>query len=118
MKAIIILAAALSLSGALTACNKAADAPTKPAASNDTASMDMSGAVKSGSSSGKITELDKAGGIVTIAHGPIPAVGWPAMTMGFKADAKVLAGFAVGNQVDFDLTLKGSDATVTAIKKQ
>ena len=114
MKTIIIFAAAL----ALTACNKAADAPAKPAASNDMASMDMSAAAKTGTGSGKITELDKAGGKITIAHGPIPAVGWPEMTMGFKADPKMLESVAVGDQVNFTLSLKGNDGTVTALKKR
>ena len=118
MKTTIILATTLAGSLALTACNKAADAPAKPAASNDMASMDMSAATKTGSGSGKITELDKAGGRVTIDHGPIPAVGWPAMTMGFKVDPRLLADIAVGDQVDFTLSLKGSDGTVTAIAKQ
>ena len=118
MKTITIITTALAGSLALTACNKAADAPAKPAASNDMASMDMSAATKTGSGSGKITELDKAGGRVTIDHGPIPEVGWPAMTMGFKADPKMLDGFAVGDQVDFSLSFKGNEGMVTAISKQ
>ena len=118
MKTTIILATTLAGSLALTACSKAADAPAKPAASNDMASIDMSVATKTGSVSGKITELDKAGGKVTIDHGPTPAVGWPAMTMGFKADPKMIGDLAVGDQVDFTLSLKGNDGTVTAIAKQ
>ncbi|MEO7247506.1 MAG: copper-binding protein [Novosphingobium sp.] len=115
MKTITILATAL----ALTACNKAADVPAKPVASTDMPSMDMSAAaVKTGHGSGKITALDKAGGKITITHGPIAGVGWPAMTMEFKANAKELEAITVGDQVDFDLTLKGSEATVTAIKKR
>jgi Cu(I)/Ag(I) efflux system protein CusF len=114
MKQIIILAAAL----ALTACNKAADAPAKPAGTNDMAAIDMSAAAKTGSGSGKITALDKAGGNITIDHGPIPAVGWSAMTMGFKADPKILESVAIGDLVDFTLSLKGNDGTVTAIKKR
>ena len=82
------------------------------------ASMDMSAASKTGSSSGKVTELDKAGGKITIEHGPIPAVGWPEMTMGFKADPKLISDLAVGDQVEFTLSLKGNDGTVTAIAKQ
>ena len=118
MKTITIFATALAGSLALAACNKAADAPAKPAASNDIASMDMSAATKTGSGSGKITALDKAGGKVTIDHGPIPAVSWPAMTMGFNADPKMLEGVAVGDQVDFTLSLKGNDGTVTAISRK
>ena len=117
MKTITILTTALAGSLALTACNKAADAPAKPAASTDMASIDMSVATKTGSGSGKITELDKAGGKITIEHGPIPAVGWPEMTMGFKADPKMISDLAVGDQVDFTMSLKGNDVTVMAITK-
>lgn len=118
MKTTIILATTLAGSLALTACNKAADAPAKPATSNDMASMDMSAAAKTGSGSGKITELDKAGGKVTINHGPIPAVGWSAMTMEFKANPKLLEGLTVGDQVDFTLSLKGNDGTVMHVIKR
>ena len=114
MKTVIVLASALTLA----ACNQAANAPTKASAANDTAGMEMSAAAKTGSGSGKITELDKAGGKIAIAHGPIPALNWPAMTMGFNADPKILDGIAVGDQVDFDLTLKGNEAMVTALMKR
>jgi Cu/Ag efflux protein CusF len=114
MKKITIFAAALALS----ACNKVAETPTEPAASNDMAGMEMSAAVKTASSTGKITEIDKAGGKVTIAHGPIPAVGWPAMTMGFKAAPKLLEGVGTGDQVDFTISLKGNDGTVTALTRK
>ena len=118
MKTITILTTALAGSLALTTCNKAANAPKKPTASNDMASMDMTATSKTANGSGKVTELDKAGGKITIEHGPIPAVGWPEMTMGFKADPKMISDLAVGDQVDFTLSLKGNDGTVTAIAKQ
>ena len=118
MKTITILTTALAGSLALTACNKAADAPEKPTASNDMASMDMTATSKTANGSGKVTELDKAGGKITIEHGPIPAVGWPEMTMGFKADPKLISDLAVGDQVEFTLSLKGNDGTVTAIATQ
>ena len=118
MNTTIILVTALAGSLVLSACNKAANAPTKPAASTDMAGMDMSATIKAAKGSGKVTELDATGGKVTIDHGPILAVGWPAMTMGFQADPQMLEGVAVGDQVDFTLSLKGNDATVTAIAKQ
>lgn len=67
---------------------------------------------------GKVTAIDPAAGTVTIAHSAIPEVKWPAMIMAFKADPKLLAGVATGDQVAFDLTVKGSEGEVTAIKKQ
>ena len=114
MKTVTILVIALSLS----ACNKAADVPMKPAAANDMASKNMRFAAKIGAGSGKITEQDKTGGKITIAHGAIPAFGWPAMTMEFKADPKMLETATVGDRVNFELSLMGKDATVTAITEK
>ncbi|MBJ7388247.1 MAG: copper-binding protein [Sphingomonadaceae bacterium] len=56
-------------------------------------------------------------GKITLEPGPIPAVGWPAMTMGFKSKPELLADIAVGDKVDFDLTISGNAGQVTAIKK-
>ena len=114
MKTIAILVTALLLS----ACNKAADVPTKLPAANDMASKNMRVAAKIGAGSGKITELDKTGGKITIAHGAIPAFGWPAMTMEFKADPKTLETATVGDRVKFELSRMGNDATVTAITEK
>lgn len=50
-------------------------------------------------------------------HEAIPAVGWPAMKMGFSAKPDLRNGFAVGDKVDFDLTVTGNAGEVTAIKK-
>lgn len=42
------------------------------------------------------------GGQVTLSHEPVPAIGWPAMTMTFKLDPPGLAaGVKVGDQVAF-----------------
>jgi Cu(I)/Ag(I) efflux system membrane fusion protein len=39
---------------------------------------------------------------VTLSHEPVPAIGWPAMTMTFKLDSPGLAaGVKVGDQVAF-----------------
>ena len=65
--------------------------------------------------SGVIKKLDAKGGSVTLQHGPIAALKWPAMTMAFKVDPGLLQGLKVGQKVAF--TVK-SDATpeIVAIK--
>ena len=69
-----------------------------------------------GQGTGVIRAVDQKGGTVTIQHGPIPAVGWPAMTMTFKArPASLLKSLKVGQGVRFDLSVKGYAAEVTAI---
>ena len=57
--------------------------------------MDMKGMEKNGASdkaagnthrgSGVVKKIDSASGDITIAHEPIKTLGWPAMTMSFKA---------------------------------
>jgi len=87
-------------------------------AQDDMAGMSMSGApaAKSGKSTGVVKAIDTKADTVTIQHGPIPAVGWPAMTMTFKAKpATLLDGLKIGETVDFSATTRGMDAEVTAV---
>ncbi len=109
---------------ALSACGQPEDpAPveTSPAAATAPASGAMSpatspdAAVKTGYGAGVITAVDPAAGTVTINHEPIPAVNWPAMTMSFKAGPAVLREAAVGDRVQFDLTVRGGTGEITAI---
>ena len=57
-------------------------------------------------------------GTVNVSHGPIAAIGWPAMTMAFTAKPELLGGVAVGDKIAFDLTVRGNAGEVTAIAKQ
>lgn len=51
---------------------------------------------------GTIKSLDTAGSSVTLAHGPLPALGWPAMTMTFPVEnASLLRGHKAGERVRF-----------------
>ena len=53
---------------------------------------------------GKINRIDAEAGTVNITHGPIKALNWPGMTMGFRvADKSLLKGLKAGDEVDFDL---------------
>ena len=64
---------------------------------------------------GVVKKIDDKTGSVTIAHDPIKALNWPAMTMPFKvADKVLLAKVKVGAKVRFDL----SGQTITAIRPQ
>ena len=104
----------------LAACGRQTDEPVAAAsATADAGSATSPGAVsKSGSGEGIITAVDAAAGTVTIQHGAIAAVGWPAMTMSFKANPALVRQAAVGNRVQFDLTVQGNAAEVTAIRPQ
>ncbi|MES1157113.1 MAG: copper-binding protein [Alphaproteobacteria bacterium] len=69
--------------------------------------------------SGVITAIDPISYTVTISHGPIAAINWPAMTMTFTAqDPAILKGLAVGDHVSFQLKSVSEPGTVIAIHKQ
>lgn len=73
-------------------------------------------ATKTGTGAGVITAIDPKAGTLTIKHGPIPAVGWPAMTMMFKATPPtLLKGLRVGQRIAFDAKVRGMNAEVTAV---
>lgn len=113
----------------LAACGQKPDeksevavAPTAPAAApaGGMASMTTAAAPaeKMGKGAGTVTVLDKTAGAITISHGPIPEIGWPAMTMAFKAAPSVTESVKVGDKVAFDLTLRGKVGEITAIRPQ
>lgn len=123
MKKTMVLIALIALPFGLSGCDKKPEAPkaeaSKAAASTDTMSnMAMPAGSKMGKGSGTVTAVDATAGKITLDHGAIPAVGWPAMKMGFSAKPDVLNGVAVGDKVDFDVTVTDSAGEVTAIKKQ
>lgn len=80
---------------ALAACGGAERAPEQSTTRNQAQSTQQ----KVYSGSGTVTAV--AGDQVTIDHGPIEAVGWPAMTMTFTAPEGVAAGIGPGADVEF-----------------
>jgi len=53
---------------------------------------------------GVVRAIDARANRITIAHEPMPTLGWPAMTMAFEVhSADLLTNVAVGNRVNFTL---------------
>lgn len=50
---------------------------------------------------GTVESVDAATGKITIAHGPVSALGWPAMTMPFDATPDQVASVKAGDRVEF-----------------
>lgn len=95
-------AAALAL--LLAACGEKQNAtPENRAAAANAPEMAASNQVYSGS--GTIQSI--AGDQVTIAHGPIPAIGWPAMTMAYTAPSVIFGSVKVGDKVGFSFHKSG-----------
>lgn len=65
---------------------------------------------------GTITAIDNEAGTITIDHGPVPAVDWPAMTMGFTADPGLRERVEVGDQVKFQFRQTASGGEITSIE--
>ena len=68
-------------------------------------------------SNGTIKAIDTTKHTVTIAHGAVPAVQWPPMTMAFSVTEDQLAGLTAGDRVTFSFRLDGNKATIVSIKK-
>ncbi|WP_442110825.1 copper-binding protein [Pseudomonas sp. NUPR-001] len=69
------------------------------------------------SAEGTIKAIDPAKHTVTLAHGAVPAVQWPPMTMAFSVAEEQLTGLNVGDHVSFSFRLEGGKATIVSIKK-
>jgi Cu(I)/Ag(I) efflux system protein CusF len=69
------------------------------------------------SGSGVVLAIDKDKGVVTISHGPVPALNMMAMTMGFAVrDKGQLADLQPMQKVEFQLAYDGNDYLITEIK--
>ena len=69
-----------------------------------------------GSGTGTVTAVDAANRKVTLDHGPIPAIQWPAMKMEFAVVPSVdLSKVKMGDKVRFTLSGSGSTYTVQSI---
>jgi len=64
---------------------------------------------------GTVEAIDESAGKITIAHGPVYALKWPAMTMAFRATPEQMASVSTGQKVHFEFTTQGMDATTASI---
>lgn len=66
---------------------------------------------------GKVTKVDRAKGTVTIAHGPVASLKWPAMSMAFGVkDKAMLDKIEPGANVEFAFVQSGRNHTIIEIK--
>ena len=116
MKRLIALSAVLALSVAMIPSSRA-----QGMGGMDMKGMDMGKDKKSEAQShkgvGTVKKVDPAGGKVTIAHGPIPTMKWPAMSMTFTVKNKALLGkFSQDKKVEFEFVEQGSNYVITSVK--
>jgi Cu(I)/Ag(I) efflux system protein CusF len=81
--------------------------PTKPAPSGQTVHA----------TKGKVTKVDANTGVVTLAHDPVKSLNWPAMTMGFKVNDKMLLDtLGVGKTVNVEFIAADKGYVITSAK--
>ena len=110
MKSIHIVALATTL-GAATACDR-----QEPGANRTVVDNQVVGQQTAPVYSGTGTVQSISGDQVTIAHGPIQGIGWPAMTMTFRAPPDIVKGASPGAQVDFSFREDGGSYVLTSLR--
>lgn len=93
-------------------------APTPPSKESPSASQPSSTSVSSASAAGVVKGVDARGGRITIAHGPVGSLQWPAMTMTFRTGNVDIGSIRPGDSVTFQFTSTGMHATITSITHQ
>jgi Cu/Ag efflux protein CusF len=90
----------------------AAPAPAAPVAA-EAASEDPVVAVVRG----VVTATDGPGGMITIKHGPVPAMGLEADTTTFQAETAMANAVSVGEEVELTLTDANESTVVSKVRQ-
>ncbi len=73
---------------------------------------------KLGNGEGTVTAIDPDTGKITLAHGPVTELHWPAMTMGFATKDGQTGGLKVGDRVRFSFRWDGKTAEIESIERK
>lgn len=120
MKMLLLLLASVLLA----ACSSPTVEPDTPApagqpAPTSTAARSADAAASTTvSASGIVESVDTGARAITIAHEPVQALEWPAMTMTFRAPDADLASIRPGDRVAFEFTVAGMEGTIIRISRQ
>jgi Cu(I)/Ag(I) efflux system protein CusF len=110
---LVLVAASSTFSG----CGRD-DAPSTSSMPNMPAQQPAGAQAAENRGMGVVQSVDAANGSLTIAHEPIPALGWPSMTMAFKVDRPaLLEGVEAGDRIEFMLRGRDMSAVVTSIEE-
>ena len=80
--------------------------------------MDAGSIMQTASAQGTVTAIDAEAGTITVDHGPVPAIEWPAMTMAFEADEQLRSEVSVGEGIAFEFRTGSEGNVITSITKQ
>lgn len=73
---------------------------------------------KTGNGTAVVMAVDKAAGKIKLNHGPIAALKWPGMKMGFTAKPELLKNVAVGDKIAIGVRSGGGKYEIISIAKQ
>ena len=93
--------------------------PASRAQSGGMAGMDMEkeSQAQAHRASGTVTKVDQGNSKVTIAHGPVQSLKWPAMTMNFVVKDKfLLEKLSAGKKIEFQFVQQGRDYVITSAR--
>lgn len=80
-----------------------------------TSKSDTNGTVHK--ATGLIKTVDAKKQMVTLAHGPVESLKWPAMTMGFVVhDKAIFDNMSVGKKVDVEFVKEGANFVITSAR--
>lgn len=106
------LGSAVALSLLLAACGENRTAATNTQAESESG-PEASQPAEVHSAAGTIQSV--VGDQVTIAHGPVASLGWPAMTMTFTAPDGMASAARAGSSVDFSFRQAGSTYVLASL---
>jgi len=75
-------------------------------------------AAQTASATGTVKSVNVEKGTITISHGPVTELNWPAMVMGFAATPDQVAQVKEGDKVAFTFTSVGMNSRITSLDKQ
>ena len=106
---------AIALPLLMAACGQQQEAPAEGRQGSQ-ASITAPQAGNVHSAAGEVTAID--GDQVTVSHGPVESLGWPAMTMTFGAGSPDMIGqVGVGERVSFSFRQDDRGYTLTSLSK-
>ena len=115
MKHLVVLSAALALSVAMIPLSYGQGMGGMDMSKDKKADKKSEGKAHKGA--GTVKKVDSAGGKVTLAHGPVQSLKWPAMTMIFIVKDKALLGkLSLDKKVEFEFVQQGSDYVITSVR--
>jgi Cu(I)/Ag(I) efflux system protein CusF len=116
MKVASLMLTIAVLAGCARTSPGTAQTPSKPGPASETAATPANAITAS--ATGTVESVDVSAKTITIAHGPIAAVKWPAMTMTFDAPGVDLGVIKPGDKIDFDMAINGMRGTVVKVTRR